>query len=137
MIPEIIKGNSHTDSRGSLLYNNGFDASAIKRMFVMENHSNDFVRAWQGHQIEQRWYSAINGSFKIQLIEVDNWESPSKKLERFSFTVNAEQLDVLHIPQGYVSSIQSLDEGSKLLVMSDYSLGEIQDDFRYEADYFI
>ena len=137
MIPEILIGNSHSDSRGSLLYNNDFDASAIKRMFVIENHSTNFVRAWQGHKIEKRWYSAIKGSFKIQLIAIDNWEIPSKNLERFSFTVTADQLDVLHIPQGYVSSIQSLEEGSKLLVMSDYFLGEIQDEFRFDTDYFI
>lgn len=136
MTPKIITGNSHADSRGSLLYNNDFDTSAIKRMFVIENHSTDFVRAWQGHKIEKRWYSAIKGSFKIQLIAVDNWESPTKNLERGSFIINAAQLDVLHIPQGYVSSIQSLEQGSRLLVMSDYFLAEIQDDFRYDMDYF-
>ena len=137
MTPKIIVGNSHTDSRGSLWYNNDYDTSAIKRMFVIENHSTDFVRAWQGHQIEKRWYLVIKGSFKIQLIAIDNWEIPSKNLERFSFTVTANQLDVLHISQGYVSSIQSLEEGSKLLVMSDYFLGEIQDEFRFDTDYFI
>ena len=137
MTPKIIVGNSHTDSRGSLWYNNDYDTSAIKRMFVIENHSTDFVRAWQGHQTEKRWYLVIKGSFKIQLIAIDNWEIPSKNLERFSFTVTANQLDVLHIPQGYVSSIQSLEEGSKLLVMSDYFLGEIQDEFRFDTDYFI
>ena len=137
MTPKIIVGNSHTDSRGSLWYNNDYDTSAIKRMFVIENHSTDFVRAWQGHQIEKRWYLVIKGSFKIQLIAIDNWEIPSKNLERFSFTFTADQLDVLHIPQGYVSSIQSLEEGSKLLVMSDYFLGEIQDEFRFDTHYFI
>lgn len=137
MIPQILKGGSHADSRGTLLYNNEFVASDIKRMYLIENHSTDFVRGWQGHQIEQRWFSVMIGSFKIQLIAVDNWESPSKNLERFSFIVSAAQLDVLHVPSGYISSIQSLEEGSKLLVMADYRLNEIIDDFRFPLNYFV
>ena len=136
MIPNIIKGGSHADSRGSLFYNNNFVASAIKRMYIIENNSTDFVRAWQGHKIEQRWFSALKGSFTIRLIAVDSWESPTKNLEQFSFIINAEKLDVLHVPSGYISSIQSLEEGSKLLSMSDYLLEELQDEYRYEVDYF-
>jgi dTDP-4-dehydrorhamnose 3,5-epimerase-like enzyme len=136
MFPQLLKGNSHEDSRGTLLYNNYFDATAIKRIYVIENKNTDFVRAWQGHQIEQRWFSAIKGSFKIELIAIDNWDRPNKKLERFEFMLDSEKLDVLHIPAGYVSSIQSLVEGSKLLVMADYLLGELADEYRYENDYF-
>jgi len=136
MIPKLLKGNSHEDSRGSLFYNNDFDAAAIKRIYVIENQSVAVVRAWQGHQIEQRWFSAVKGSFKIELIAIDNWDKPSKKLERFEFVLNSEKLDVLHVPSGYASSIQSLEEGSKLLVMADYLLGELADDYRYAVDYF-
>jgi dTDP-4-dehydrorhamnose 3,5-epimerase-like enzyme len=136
MISAITKGGSHTDSRGTILYNNDFDVSAIKRMYVIENQSTDFIRAWQGHRIEQRWFSAITGSFKIQLISIDDWDNPSKDLECHTFILSVGKLDVLHIPQGYVNSIQSLEEGSKLLVMADYLLGEVNDEYRYEAGYF-
>ena len=136
MIPKIITGGSHSDQRGTLLYNNDFDASTIKRLYIIENKSNDFVRAWQGHQIEQRWFSGMKGSFRIQLIEIDNWEKPTKDSAPFTFIINAEKLEVLHMPQGYVSSIQSLEKDSRLLVMADYLLGEVNDEYRYEADYF-
>lgn len=107
MIPEIIKGGRHTDSRGALFYNNDFDFSIIKRIYIIENENIDFIRGWQGHKIEQRWFSVIKGSFRIQLIAIDNWNNPSKDLERFSFIVHSEELDVLHVPSGYVSSIQA------------------------------
>jgi dTDP-4-dehydrorhamnose 3,5-epimerase-like enzyme len=136
MIPKIITGGFHSDQRGTLFYNNDFDASPIKRMYVIENENTDFVRGWQGHKIEQRWFSTIKGSFRIQLIAIDNWEQPLKDCKSFTFIINAEKLDVLHVPQGYVSSIQSLEEESKLLVMSDYLLGETKDEYRYESDYF-
>ena len=136
MIPKIITGNSHTDTRGTLYYNNDFDASEIKRVYVIENATTDIIRAWQGHKIEQRWFSAIKGSFKIGLMKIDNWENPAKNLDMLTFMVNADTLEVLHVPQGYVSSIQSLEEDSKLLVMADYLLGEINDEYRCDMDYF-
>ena len=89
----------------------------------------------QGHKTEKRWFSTVQVSFKIQFICIDNWEKPFKESEQFGFVLQAEKMDVLHIPQGYVSSIQSLEKGSKLLVMSDYLIGEDKDKCRYSADY--
>ena len=136
MVPKVIKGSCHEDSRGTLCYNNDFDAAAVKRAYVIENKSIEIIRAWRGHQIEERWFSAISGAFKIDLIAIDNWENPSKKLDRFSFFLYPNTLDVLHIPPGYVSCIQSLEEGSKLLVMANYMMGELEDEFRFAEDYF-
>ena len=136
MKPKIISGNCHSDPRGSLFYNNDFDATAIKRVYVIENQNTDFVRAWQGHKIEQRWFAAVQGSFEIRLMAIDDWENPSKDLVPFVCILNAAKLDVIHIPEGYASSIQSLEEGSKLLVMANYLLGETKDDYRYATDYF-
>ena len=136
MKPTLISGNYYQDDRGQLFYNNDFDTSCIKRIYVIENHSVDFIRAWQGHKVEQRWFSAIQGSFKIQLIAVDNWDTPSENLPRIEYHLHSEKLDILHIPAGYISSIQALEEKSKLVVMSDYHLGELNDEFRYPTDYF-
>ena len=136
MEPKLINGNCHSDQRGTLLYNNDFDASLIKRIYIIENESPQFIRGWQGHQIEQRWFSVVSGKFKIQLIEIDNWEKPSVNLEAFTYLIDSEKLNVLHVPKGYVSSIQSLELNSKLLVMADYLLGEIKDEYRYDIDYF-
>jgi dTDP-4-dehydrorhamnose 3,5-epimerase-like enzyme len=105
-------------------------------MYVIENHSVNFIRAWQGHKIEQRWFSAIQGHFKIQLIAIDNWDKPSETLTRLDYILESATLDILHIPAGYVSSIQALEEKSKLVVMSDYLLGELNDEFIYPMDYF-
>lgn len=136
MTPKIIEGKSHTDTRGTLFFNNDFDASPIKRIYVIENNSLNFVRGWQGHKIEQRWFTAVKGAFRIQLIKIDNWDSPSKDLVIFTFVVSDTKQDVLHVPQGFISNIQSLEEDSRLFVMTDYLFGEIQDEYRFELDYF-
>ena len=136
MKPSEIKGKVHTDFRGSLYYNNDFDAKEVKRIYFIENKDTEFVRAWQGHKIEQRWFSAVQGSFEIKLIEVDDWENPSKDSFVHSFVLKANQLDILHVPKGYISSIQALELNSKLMLMADYLLGEVKDEFRFDADYF-
>lgn len=137
MKSNLISGNCHQDERGHLFYNNDFDLASIKRMYVIENHSVDFVRAWQGHKIEQRWFSAVQGRFKIQLIAVDNWETPCGNLPRIEYHLDSGKLDIFHIPAGCISSIQALEKKLKLVVVSDYHLGEINYDFRYPTDYFI
>ncbi|MCS3531766.1 WxcM-like domain-containing protein [Chryseobacterium sp. JUb7] len=135
-IPKIIKGGKYSDERGNLFFNNEFDASAIKRIYYIENTNIEFVRGWTGHQIEQRWFSAIQGSFNIKLIKIDNWEAPSKKSEILEFKLSSDTLNIIHIPKGYVTAIQAIEKGSKLLVMADYSLGEIVDVYRFPIDYF-
>lgn len=61
----------------------------------------------------------MQGSFKIELIAVDNWENPSRNLEIITYILESEKLDVLHVPKGYISCIQAVSVGCKLLVMSD------------------
>lgn len=136
MEPKIICGNQHQDHRGTIFFNNDFKALGIKRVYIIENADCKFIRAWQGHQIEQRWFSAIAGSFKIKLIEIDHWENPSKNLPVLEFILEANTLDILLIPKGFITSIQANEEQSKLLVFADYDLGEVDDEYRFPNDYF-
>ena len=136
MLPHLIKGNSYTDERGTLQFNNDFNALGIKRMYTIQNRDTSLIRGWQGHKIEQRWFSVIQGSFQIKLIAIDDWVMPSLDLEQHHFTLNSQSMDVLHVPAGYVSSIQALELSSKLILMSDYALGEIEDEYRFDINYF-
>lgn len=135
-LPKIIKGNSFTDIRGTINFNNSFDASQIKRMYIIQNSSVNFIRGWQGHKVEQRWFSAVQGEFEIHLIKVDNWEIPSKYLQSIKYNLSSDKMNVLHVPPGFVSSIRSKEPSSKLLAMSNYGIEEIKDEYRYENDYF-
>ena len=92
MKPSLIKGSQYSDHRGIIQFNNSFDASEIKRVYFIENIDSGFVRAWQGHQIEQRWFSAVNGTFRIQLIKIDQWENPTENLEKETFILKSEDL---------------------------------------------
>ncbi len=136
MDPNLIIGSCFVDNRGSVFYNNIFDFSSCKRCYIIENSLDNPNRAWQGHKTEQRWFLSIVGIFKIRLIEIDNWDLPSKTLPKLEFILNSNAMNILHIPSGYISSIESLEQCSKLFVMSDYGFKEIEDEYKFPLDYF-
>lgn len=132
----VLKGNKHTDERGSITFNNEFDASQVKRIYTIENHAVDFVRGWQGHKIEQRWFACMKGEFEISVIEIDDFDSPSQALEAQKYILDDNTLDYLYVPSGCITAIKALKNGSKLLVLADYALGEIIDEYRFDLQYF-
>jgi hypothetical protein len=136
MEPIIISGSNYHDDRGILKYNNDFDTSQIKRIYIIEHKSISFERGWQGHKIEQRWFSALRGSFKISLIAVDNWITPSNDIKPIEYILKESKFNVLHVPAGYITNIQAIEKSSKLIVMSDYFINEINDEYRFPLNYF-
>lgn len=134
--PKYLEGKKHQDERGIITYNNDFDASQIKRIYTIENHSTDFIRGWQGHKFEKRWFASMKGRFEISVIVIDDFTNPSKDLIIQKYLLTDDVLTYLHIPSGCITAIQAKEEGSKLLVLADYGLGEINDEYRYSLEYF-
>ncbi|WP_312089662.1 WxcM-like domain-containing protein [Chryseobacterium sp.] len=132
----LLQGKAHQDDRGIITFNNEFDASEIKRIYTIENHSPDFIRGWQGHKIEQRWFACMKGSFEVSVIEVDDFTNPSKDLTIQKYLLTDEVLTYLYVPSGCITAIQAKQDGSKLLVLADYGLGEINDEYRFDLNYF-
>lgn len=133
----LLEGKKFRDERGSISFNNEFDASEVKRIYIIQNESIDFTRGWQGHAIEKRWFAAVCGEFEISVIKIDDFKNPSKTLEVTKFHLNDESLSYLHVPAGHITAIKSTREFSRLLVLADHALGEIQDEYRFPLDYFI
>ncbi len=132
----LLEGERYEDERGIITYNNDFDASAVKRIYTIENKNTALIRGWQGHRIERRWFAAIQGSFEISVIQIDDFQNPSKDLTVMKHHLTEETLTYLHVPGGCITAIQASEEGSKLLVLADYAIGEIQDEYRFPLDYF-
>ena len=127
MIPKLIKGGDFIDTRGTVLFNNMFDASLVKRVYTISNHDLEFVRGWQGHKVEKRWFLSMVGEFTILVKKIKMVDAQD---EIQKFTLSSDTLDVLYVPNGYYTAIQSVKKDSKLMVMSDYHLYEIDDDVR-------
>ena len=126
--PYIISGGTYNDERGNLHFFNDFDMLCIKRMYLTTHYSKSVVRAWQGHVVEDRWFTCVKGAFIIKLIKIDDWENPSDSLDVLEFTLSEENPQVLYIPKGYVNGFQALEDHSKLMIMSNYKFNEIQND---------
>lgn len=134
--PKYIEGGNHIDERGTVCFNNDFNASDVKRLYTITNNERTFKRGWTGHKIERRWFIATSGEFEIKLIRIDSWDQPNPRLKQEKFKLSSKELNVLEVPSGFISSIQALSINSKLLVMSDYMLGEIDDEYRFDGNYF-
>lgn len=130
---QALQGGSHEDDRGKILFNNSLDLTPAKRMYVIENKDTEICRAWQGHKIESRWFVATQGSFEIRLVKIDDFENPSDDLEIHTFILKSYSLDSLFAEKGYASSIQALEPESKLVVFSDFHLGEVKDDYKFDS----
>lgn len=126
-----ITGNFFSDERGMLSFNNELDLTEVKRVYVIENADLSIQRAWQGHQTEKRWFIAVKGKFLIKLVKIDNFENPLNSLEVESFELDSKKLEALIVEAGCASSIQALEVDSKLLVFSNYKMGEIEDNYKF------
>ena len=126
--PYIIKGGNYTDERGGLEFYNDFDMSQIKRVYFTTHFDTEVIRAWQGHTIESRWFCSVKGSFQVKLIEIDNWKNPSDELKVLEYKLTTEKQEILYIPNGFVNGFKALEVNSKLMIMSNYKLNEIEND---------
>ena len=133
--PMILTGKREVEARRSIVYNNDFNMEGIKRSFII-SPANEYVqREWHGHKIEKNWFYPLDGVFLILVVAPDDWETPSFSLKPEEYIINAEKLESLYIPGGYVTKIKALTSDARLMVYSNFSLEESKkDDFRFKSD---
>lgn len=133
-----IQGGIAKDHRGQIRFVNEFDMSLVKRFYIIKNKDLELVRGWRAHRIEQRWFYVLQGSFKLDLVKIDNWGKPSQDLEIERLVLNAKDNKVLHIPVGYATAFQALAKDSEILVFADHHLDHAsKDDYTYDMNYFL
>jgi dTDP-4-dehydrorhamnose 3,5-epimerase len=106
----------------------------IKRCYEISPANTSFFRGWQGHKIEKKWFYCLEGTLKIQLVKIDDFERPSPELLPITIILEAEMPEVLEVPRGYATGIRALAENSRLMVFSDSSLEASKaDDYRFPS----
>ncbi|WP_448520817.1 hypothetical protein [Schleiferia thermophila] len=120
---KIIKGEIYTDFRGVVRFVNGFTLDKVVRMYTVQPRNN-FIRAWQGHRRETKWFFAAKGDFLVKCVEMNT----GKKEE---YWLTDKKSEVLEIPGGFYNGFVSNGEDSTLLVFYNFTLEESKsDDFR-------
>ncbi len=134
-IPTILEGGIYSDERGELIYNNNFDLSHVKRMYIIKHPDKSVVRAWQGHQQEHKYFKCIRGSFVVAWKKIDDFTNPTDN-NKAEFTILSEsENNVLSIPPSFANGLKALEADSEIMVFSDYKLGESLDDkIRFDKD---
>ncbi|MHC8947783.1 WxcM-like domain-containing protein [Sphingobacterium hungaricum] len=135
---EKIQGGEFTDDRGQIRFVNEFDMSRVKRFYIIKNKDTEFVRGWRAHRVEERWFYALSGSFIIDLVLIDNWNSASPDLPVRKYRLSSENQQIIHVPAGYGTAIQALESNSELLVFADHGIENAKnDDYTWPISFFI
>lgn len=133
----FIQGGIAKDERGQIRFVNEFDMSLVKRFYIIKNADTALIRGWRAHRIEQRWFYVLSGSFNIDLVKIDNWESPNPSLPIENLILDATNMKVLHVPPGYGTAFRALESNSELLVYADFPIAHAPlDDYTWSLDYF-
>ena len=137
IMPKLIIGEFHEDSRGNVAFVNDFNLAPVKRFYLITHPNTDIVRAWQGHKKECKWFYCTKGSFEIKIIEIDDWALPSKELAIESYILAATKNQILAVTEGYATGIRALEMDASLMVFSDKTLDESKnDDYRFDKNYW-
>ncbi len=95
----------------------------VKRMYSIEPMLG-VVRAWQGHEKETKWFYVAKGRFLVKTVEMHS-------LNRKEYILKDSDSNVLEIPAGHYNGFEGLEEGSVLMVFSDFGLEASKaDDYR-------
>jgi dTDP-4-dehydrorhamnose 3,5-epimerase-like enzyme len=134
----LIKGNIHTDPRGTIRFVNDFTFDGIKRFYTITHPDTNIIRAWQGHKLETKYFYITKGSFLINWIKIDNWEKPSTYLKINAHTLSETQSEILIIPPGHINGFKALEPDSTMMVFSDMLLEDSKnDDYRFPAEMWV
>lgn len=131
----IIRGGGHEDERGKLIFFNEFDMKPVRRFYLIAHPDTEVVRAWQAHKIEQKWFHVLKGSFKLILVQPDNWTNPSPDLSFQKFILKKGDNQIIHVPGGFANGFQAVEPDSELLVFSDFAMADAgTDDYRFDRN---
>lgn len=142
MEPKIINGGLAVDDRGCLRFINDLDFSKIKRFYQVENHQQNFVRAFHGHRQEEKVCYCSRGAALIITVKMDDNKLEEIRMMREIKTLNkivlsASQPKCLVIPAGFYNGFKSLTNDTVLQFFSTSTLEESKnDDFRLPFDYY-
>ena len=136
---EIIQGEIFRDQRGKIASLNDFRFDGVNRVYFITHPDISVIRGWHGHKLEKKWFYCVRGAFRIGLVEIDDWEHPSKDLKPEIVTLTDEDSRIVCVPAGFASCIKADIPDSTLMVLSGKTLADAMatpDSYRFDKDYW-
>lgn len=136
--PTIIKGGAYSDERGSMRFVNDFSFNDVKRFYFIKHPNTEFVRAWQAHQFEKKYFYPISGSFVVAWVKIDDFENPSKDLIPEYHILSVANSEIISVPKGYANGLKALETNSEVMIFSDMELEEsVNEKIRFPAHWWL
>lgn len=133
--PQVIKGGFFEDERGSMRFVNEFSFGDVKRFYFIKHPNTTFVRAWQGHQFEKKYFYPIKGKFVVAWVKIDDFKNPSDNLVPEYHILSEQNSELLSIPKGYANGLKALEPNSEIMIFSDMKLEQsVEEKIRFDAD---
>jgi len=124
----IYNGGISVDDRGSVRFVNDFNFKEVKRFYHVENHRQDFIRAWHGHKKEGKYIYVTSGTILVGIVNMEN-ENISKHI------LSAKQPKILYISPNNFNGFKTLENNTSVLFFSTLTLEEsLEDDIRMPYD---
>ena len=127
MEPEYIKGDQYVDDRGFLTFCNSWriDLAGVKRFYQVENHAAGTIRAFHGHQKEEKFVRVIRGAAVIITVPICSVEDRSLiRAEIQPFILSSRTPAVLHIPAGFYNGFKTLTSDT---IVEFYSTSTVEE----------
>ena len=106
---------------GSIAFCNESDLRPVVRMYELSLEANNEIKAWQVHERESKWMRCTQGIIMVKTCNL-------KTLDVETYILDSNEFKWLTIPAGFANGIKPIKKGSKLLVGSDLSLIQAQND---------
>src|ERR1039458_8901693 len=103
--PRIIEGGLYVDNRGSLAFFNEFAFPGVERFYIIRPARPRAVRGWIGHQRDQKWFTAVEGTIAVAVVRPDDWQSPDAHAPVSKFVLAATKPQILTVPPGHATAI--------------------------------
>ncbi len=134
-IPKIIEGGFFTDHRGVMRFVNDFRFEDVIRFYFIRHPDTNFVRAWQGHRFEKKWFYPISGSFLVAWVKIDDFADPSPDLVPEYHIISSKKSELISIPKGYANGIKAIEPNSEVMVFSDTEVEKsVKEKIRFNPD---
>ena len=135
---KVIDGEIFRDERGQISSLNAFRFPGVERFYLIHHPDVTVIRGWHAHKHEKKWFYCVKGKFTLALVEIDDWENPSRDLKPQIFRLSEEKSEIVCVPEGYANWIKASVPDSVLLVFSGKTLPEAYaDSWRYDKSWWM
>lgn len=135
--PRIIEGGLYVDNRGSLAFFNEFAFPGVERFYIIRPDRPHAVRGWIGHQRDQKWFTAVEGTIAVAVVRPDDWQSPDVHAPVSKFVLAATKPQILTVPPGHATAIIGISPQSALMVFSTGTIDQApSDSYRFSPAFW-